>query len=164
MYNVVHVNGWYNTQGFIQRGGRSLWGTATASCMSKKFSSFEEETTRFFKFSGGGGGDSRPHTLCMKPWYMYKCVIWWWQLWDRKDCWQMSYRSSQPAHKGWFTSVQCNYSMNAKHGFSVNCHQRVNILFELKLAYIAVLGICFGEVCCYVAHSRAIDLRLSVAF
>ena len=43
-------------------GGRSLWGTATASCMGMrlyKFSSLEYETVQIFKFRVCWGGELR---------------------------------------------------------------------------------------------------------
>ena len=56
-------------QGFIQDflggGGRSLWDTATASCMTMrlyKFSSFLGG-----KIEAGGWKIPEPPTLCMKP-------------------------------------------------------------------------------------------------
>ena len=68
----IHVLSRVSYRNFWWRG-RSLWGTATVSCMPI---TCEQRLYSFFEFSGGGGGgggregegdNSRAPSLCMKP-------------------------------------------------------------------------------------------------
>ena len=52
---------------FFGGGGKSLWGTTTASCMSMRLQIFKVLSMRLYRFLGEGGENSRAPTLCVKP-------------------------------------------------------------------------------------------------